>query len=111
MSALNLVAIRQYIERASQDMGYGFYRPPNPHDFSPDHESCSLEEVAAHKAACEAFDKGEYTPERGSEWVGNMHILRAPWGIGSYVMRDEEAIELLAQIDAAIAERAKGESK
>ena len=98
-----MIAAREYIEQLSSDVGYGFARPANPHDFTPDAESCSAEEIAAHKAACEAFDKGEYTPERGSEWVGNMHILRAPWGIGSYVMRDDHAAKLIADLDAAIA--------
>ena len=99
-SELDLTKLRQYLERTSEENGYGFARPSNPHDFFPDHESCSPDEIAAHKAACEAYDKGEYTPERGSEWVGNMHILRAPWGIGAYVFRDPEAVTLIAQIDA-----------
>jgi hypothetical protein len=94
---------RQFIEQSAQQHGYGFARPANPHDFHPDGDSCSAEEIAAHKAACEAFDKGEYTPEKGSEWVGAWHILRAPWGIGSYTYLDQQAEELIGKIDAALA--------
>jgi hypothetical protein len=94
---------RSYIDAMSTEPGYGFARPANPHDFHPDAESCSAEEIAAHKAACEAYDKGEYTPERGSEWIGATHILRAPWGIGTYTMRDEQAVKVLAAIDGALA--------
>lgn len=96
---------RSYIDATSTEPGYGFARPDNPHDFHPDAESCSADEIAAHKAACDAYDKGEYTPERGSEWVGAMHILRAPWGIGAYTMRDEQAVKVLAAIDNALAQQ------
>lgn len=98
-----LEAARHYIDGLSAENGYGFARPANPHDFHPDADSCSEEEIAAHRAACEAYDKGEYTPEKGSEWVGNMHILRAPWGIGSYTFRDPHADKLLAELDKLIA--------
>lgn len=96
---------RSYIDATSTEPGYGFARPDNPHDFHPDAESCSADEIAAHKAACDAYDKGEYTPERGSEWVGAMHILRAPWGIGAYTMRDKQAVKVLAAIDNALAQQ------
>lgn len=98
-------------ERASASVsGYGFYRPANPHDFSPDHDSCSADELAAHKAACEAYDRGEYTAPKGSEFLRDddgkvtLHILRAPWGIGSYSETDPDAVPL---IDAARAFLAK----
>lgn len=92
--------LRTYIESMASESGYGYARPANPHDFHPDAECCTEEEIAAHKAACEAYDKGEYTPERGSEWVGKTHILRAPWGIGGYTFRDATADALLARLAA-----------
>jgi len=96
------VAARPFIEQAADISGYGFYRPANPHDFHPDHESCTDEEVANHKAACEAFDRGEYKPDRGDGWVSeNMHILTAPWGIGSYSDVIPEAREILDAIARA----------
>lgn len=96
-----LKKLRDYVDTKSQEYGYGFYRPDNPHDFTPDADQCSDDEIAAHKAACEAYDKGEYTHEHsGCSHEGSMHILYAPWGIGSYVIRDDEAEELIAAIDA-----------
>lgn len=97
-----LQAIREYLDANSTDGGYGFYRPENPHDFHPDEECCSEEEIAAHKAACEAYDKGEYTPEKGSEWVGKTHILRAHWGIGGYTARDPYVSRMVAALDAIL---------
>jgi len=45
-----------------EEPGYGFYQPPNPHDFYPDGESCTPEEIAAHREACEAWDAAEGKP-------------------------------------------------
>jgi hypothetical protein len=108
----NLIAeLGRFIEERATVGGYGFYRPANPHDFSPDHESCTPEEIAAHKAACDAFDKGDYKPPLGSETFRGekgetvLHILRAPWGIGSYSEIDPEAEPLIARARAAIAAR------
>ena len=103
-----LSAARRYVEEAGTIQGYGFYRPENPHNFSPDAESCSDEEMANHKAACEAWDRGDYKAPLGSETVrdesGRMvaHILRAPWGIGSYTDMRDDAADLLAAIDCAL---------
>jgi hypothetical protein len=106
---LNLLrASRKWVEEAGTINGYGFYRPENPHNFSPDAESCSDEEMANHKAACEAWDRGDYKAPQGSEsFYGEkgeltMHILRAPWGIGSYTDMSDEAADLLAAIDCAL---------
>ncbi|WP_312547626.1 hypothetical protein [Massilia sp.] len=97
------LAARDYIEQITGDVDYGFCRTTNPHDFTPDAKCCSADEIAAHRAACDAYDKGEYTPERGSEWVGATHILRAPWGIGTYTTRDEHATKIIAGLTDLIA--------
>lgn len=49
-------AYRLRNEDGTEEMGYGFYRPENPHDFFPDGESCRPEEIAAHQAAKDAWD-------------------------------------------------------
>lgn len=100
-----------YIEEAATISGYGFHRPANPHHFFPDAESSSAEELAAHKAACEAWDRGEYKrdPSQESGWVGNIHILKAPWGIGAYQYVSEEGEKLITEIKAALTARQKGE--
>jgi len=106
---LNLLrAARPLVEEAGTIQGYGFYRPENPHHFSPDAESCSDEEMANHRAACEAWDRGDYKAEPGSEFCTDesgkvvAHILRAPWGIGSYTDIRGDVADLLAAIDAVL---------
>lgn len=87
-------AMLPFADDASAINGYGYYRPENPHNFHPDAESCTADEIAAHKAACDAWDAGTYKDNYGDGWVGpNVHILRAPWGIGSYT---DEAPEISA---------------
>lgn len=39
-----------------EEVGYGYYRPENPNDFSPDKSSCSERELTSHKAACEMWN-------------------------------------------------------
>jgi len=99
-----------YITEAATISGYGFHRPANPNDFFPDAESSSPEELLAHKAACEAWDRGEYKrdPSQESGWYGNMHILKAPWGIGAYQYVQEDGAKLIAEIETALAARQKG---
>lgn len=88
-----------YAEKESVINGYGFYRPANPHNFSPDYECCSPEEIANHKAACDAYDKGTYVPDHSDGWVApNLHITKAPWGLGTYT---DEIPELAEQCRAA----------
>ena len=103
-----LKQVRPIVESRGEECGYGFARPDDPNDFHPDAESCTEQEIAAHKAACEAYGKPDYVPPLGSEWIGDgdtrLHILRAPWGIGSYTFRDPAIVNLLAQIDAALAD-------
>lgn len=74
-----------FMEAEAVISGYGFYRSANPNNFSPDPESCSPEEIANHRLACKAYDEGSYRDDYGDGWVSpNLHITKAPWGIGSY---------------------------
>ena len=72
----------------SYDCVYGFPCVSNPHDFSPDYESCSPEEIAAHKLARETYGTSAYQPNKGCtteyDESGQIvrHILRTSWGIG-----------------------------
>jgi hypothetical protein len=72
----------------SQDGVYGFPCVTNPHDFSPDEESSSPEEIAAHKRACEMWGKPGYEPNKGCYSVHGddgalmLHVTRTSWGIG-----------------------------
>jgi hypothetical protein len=74
-----------YMEAQSIINGYGYYRPDNPNNFHPDHEMCSEGEIANHKAAYEAYDAGNYCDDYDDGWLSpNLHVTKAPWGIGSY---------------------------
>jgi len=101
-----------FMEAESVISGYGFYRPSNPNDFHPDHESCSEDEIAAHKAACESHDAGTYNDNYGGGLVGpGLHILNAPWGIGSYTDTIPELEAQCEKARAAIASaRKQGDS-
>lgn len=72
---------------------YGFPCVADPHDFSPDPECCSPDEVEAHRLACANYGKPTYKPnagcytERDDEGVMVKHVLRTSWGIGTNLVR------------------------
>ncbi len=82
--------------------GYGFFCGGDPRKFHPDYECCSEREIENHRKACELWNEAEArgeTPEPEkcpSGWIYDeqgkavMHVLRAPYGIGSYSYDDEE---------------------
>ena len=49
----------EFREQGYGDTGYGFMKTDNPHDFWPDHESCTEAEIAAHKEACDVWDAAQ----------------------------------------------------
>jgi hypothetical protein len=64
---------------------YGFFHGGDPREFHPDYESCSPQEIADHKAACEAADRDEPKASLPCEsgWVApGVHVLRSSFGIG-----------------------------
>ena len=68
---------------------YGFPCVTDPNDFLPDYESCSPEEIATWKRACETFGQPEHEPNKGcfSEYSADgklvQHVTRTSWGIGT----------------------------
>ena len=83
--------------------GYGYYRPENPHNFFPDPECCTKEEIANHSAACEAYDKGTYVPDHSDGWITpKLHVTNAPWGIGTYTDECEEISNAITALRAAL---------
>jgi hypothetical protein len=71
-----------------EEEGYGLFPGGDPRRFRPDEESCTPEEIAAHRAACEAWDRGEgvdrgpscATLGDGSAWSGK------GYGVGPYTV-------------------------
>ncbi len=121
-----LVAARDYLREAANPMPtYGYYPGgTDPRDFHPDSECCTPAEMAAHKAACEAWERGERPDPggphlplggdlpadavavlkvigSGGDVVGG-HVTVAHYGIGTHSYRDEDAEDVLDQIEAAI---------
>jgi hypothetical protein len=85
----------------STELGYGFFCGGDPRKFWPD-ESSTEKEIENHKAACKLWNEAEArgetpTPEAcPSGWVYDnegkpvMHVLRAPYGIGTYEYEVED---------------------
>ena len=100
-----------FMEAESVINGYGYYRPTNPHDFHPDHDICTEDEIAHHKAACAAYDAGNYRDDYGDGWLSsNLHVTKAPWGIGSYNDPIPELVEQCELARSAIAKATGGQS-
>lgn len=66
-AALEVAAMLR--ERAAEPC-YGYPATQNPHDFTPDEESCDEDEIERHRRALEAWDRGEpiVTPEPWTVW-------------------------------------------
>lgn len=73
----------------SKQACYGFPCVSDPNDFIPDGESCSPEELEAHRRACANYGRPAYEPNKGCyaehDESGQMvkHVLRTSWGIGT----------------------------
>lgn len=107
-----LIAARDYMLRAANpDVTYGYFPGGDPRDFNPDPECCTPEEMARHKAACEEWDRGDKTEhERHHHKAETLADGRAviasypgAFGLGTYSIRDEEAEDVLDQVQAALA--------
>jgi hypothetical protein len=87
------------MESEAEQTVYGF--PPHgldPAEFDPDHESCTPEEIAAHKAAMETKTKCEGGCHIGEHVI----VTQAAWGIGSYTVHDERLTEIAKRWRSAL---------
>jgi hypothetical protein len=64
----HLIEAARILRERAEQTGYGMAMPEDPSDFSPDAEVCTAEEIARHKAACAAYDRGEALP-REPTWT------------------------------------------
>ncbi len=62
-------------------ISYGGYYGGDPRRFFPDEECCTPAELAAHKAACEAWNRGERPDPRTRACSPELGCER-PYGIG-----------------------------
>ena len=89
------------------DCVYGFPCVENPHDFSPDRESCNAEEIAFWEDAKKRWDAGE-RDVRGArcETLQNYqgeyrgHVTRTSWGIGANSWEGWENVTEAEEIEA-----------
>lgn len=91
-------AVRPHLDELrerSEQAHYGYPVVEDPHDFDPDREVCTAEEIANHKAACEAWDRGER--DVAPHACGNF----APrgWGMGAQTLRDPASASAVALLD------------
>lgn len=126
-----LIAVRDdFLPTDDEQIGYGAFHGGDPRQFTPDPECSTEEERAAHKAACDAWDRGdeveirggcEYREvEPGSELSAAVEevrkgaavattgpavvrVQRQTFGLGTYVCRDPQVTEIVERINAAIA--------
>ena len=85
-----LVKTLPIIGELAESIGYGYYKPEDPRDFTPDFECCSKKEISNWKNDCVKADAGEE--------IGDMRA----WGIGAYKIKDPEMIELREKIKTAL---------
>jgi hypothetical protein len=117
-----LVAALPVLEEAAETSMYGHYTGGDPRLFSPAEDECTPEEIAAHKAACEAWERGERpdiphacepsredieitdktTGEKTTIAKGTGLALYAPFGVGIQTWRDEEAMKARDLVRAAL---------
>lgn len=79
---------------------YGFPCVEDPHDFTPDEESCTPEEIAFWEDAKKRWDAGERDVRgnrcatmRNDSHEVVMHMTRTSWGIGVNMVDFEEGEE------------------
>lgn len=97
-------------EAAEPHAGYGGFHGGDPRNFTPDPECSTDEEREKHRLACERWDRGEATApepdshERHYNDAGEMvrHVARAGFGLGTYVIHDENAERALRAARAAL---------
>lgn len=75
---------------------YGHYHGGDPRLFTPAEDECTPEEIAAHKAACEAWERGERAARRDlaavvQEQRAEIARLTAPVDVDAEVEREAEA--------------------
>jgi len=86
------------LRERSEQSHYGYCVVENPHDFTPDIETNTPEEIANHRAACEAWDRGE---REGVTPLGCGNLPRMDgWGLGGQTLRGPAASAVVALIEA-----------
>ena len=103
--AVNLAM--EWFNRNGWITSYGYPLSDDPHEFSPDLDACSPQEIKNWEEATARWDKGE-RPVKGpthepivvdGKAVG--HVTRAPWGVGVSSIKDPELQEMFYRVGRA----------
>jgi hypothetical protein len=104
-----LQKILTFLEPHEKWTGYGSFPGGNPNEFEPDTSCATTGEIAAHKAACDAWNaqvaEGK-TPEDlktshllSADESGNMlHVAFSQFGLGAYTVTEPEIMALCNEI-------------
>lgn len=77
-----------FLKIKTTEHGYGFFPGGDPRRFSPDGDATE-KEIANHKAACAAWDRGEQSSHPDC-FHGDGYVLTScQFGLGSYEWDDE----------------------
>lgn len=91
------------LRRSSKDTGYGFFCGGDPNDFHPDPECSTDEERARHAEACKAWSGGKGNPNPAPHCATmNGGVSPPGFGLGTYVMRDEQAADWAERLERCI---------
>lgn len=91
--------IRSHADQSS----YGYPVVDDPREFTPDLDVCLESELAAHKAACDAWNAGNQVQRAPTHvpFAGG-HLTRAPWGVGVSLLQDPDILRLARDLDDII---------
>lgn len=95
----------EWFELHVEEVGYGYFPGGDPREFHPDPECSSEAERAAHKAACEAADRGEPIAPLPCHNSLDRFSDGPPFGLGSYTMVDKQIAALRDVCVEALATR------
>lgn len=102
-----LAACLRFFRERAEESSYGYFCGDDPRDFTPDAEVCCEAEIAAHRAACAAWARGERPelPRRVTATIrGDTASLQpSGYGMGITTFVDDDMRDLAEQCEAAIA--------
>jgi hypothetical protein len=98
--------VARQIRVQAEESSYGHFHGGDPRNFSPDPESSTEAEQAAHLAACAAWSSGDHTPLPGPHRPFDAedgrvygHVTMAGFGLGVNTYTDEDALDWADRIE------------
>ncbi len=97
------------IRNESESTGYGFFPGGDPRTFTPDGESSTAEERAAHAEDCARADRGE-PPQtdtrcralRADDGTTTVRVTPGGYGLGVYTLEDPQAKDWADRLERCV---------